>query len=322
MKRLSPGRAGAQAAPGGRGGRSGSTASSWGRKTAKRTRSGSEAASHTRRRRLGQHFLTDPSARTRLVDAFAPGPEDLVVEIGPGRGALTDLLAGRVAALAAIELDGRLAAALRARYAGVETVRIVEADALAILRTGLERLAGELGGGTDRRLRIIGNLPYAIATPIVSQIAGCGSLVSDALVMVQKEVADRILAEPGGRDYGLLTLAVAYRAKRRRIFDLPPGAFRPPPQVRSSVVALEMPERPAHPPALVFRVEELASIAFSRRRKTILNALESWPGIIPEPRQRPSGGLELLLRAAGIDPTERPERIDPTRWLALARQLI
>lgn len=252
------------------------------------------------------------------MDAFAPAPGDLVLEIGPGRGALTGQLAGKAVELAAIELDPALAEALSEKFAESPGVRIIEGDALELLRFGLPGLAAEMGASGQRRLRVIGNLPYSIATPLVREIASHGSLICDALVMVQKEVADRILAPPGSRETGLLTILIALQADARRLFDLAPGAFRPRPQVRSTVLALRMPAAPLHPAETLRRVEALASLAFSHRRKTMLNALAGAKRETAAGGPPPAARIEALLRSAGIDPTERPERITPERWVTLA----
>jgi 16S rRNA (adenine1518-N6/adenine1519-N6)-dimethyltransferase len=250
------------------------------------------------RRRFAQHFL-EPAWVAKLVAAIEPSAADRLIEIGPGRGAITVPLAGRVSRLAAIEVDRDLAAALRKR--ALPNVTVIEADVLAI---DLARLAGEaLQATRDAPARVVGNLPYNIATPILIRLleASRSHVLADATLMVQKEVADRLTATAGSGEYGPLAITAGLWADAATILQLPPGAFRPAPQVRSSVVSLRFREPPAgitHPDLVV----EIARSVFTQRRKMLSNALAAFAG---------SRGLDaaLALARAGLDPRRRPETL-------------
>ena len=259
------------------------------------------------RRRFGQHFL-EPAWVAKLVAAIDPQPGDTFLEIGPGRGALTKALAPRAGRLVAVEIDRDLAAALPEWVPA--TVRVIEGDFLEIDLAAL--LAGE-----RLPLRVAGNLPYNAATPILATIlaaAAGGGVFADATVMLQKEVADRLVAAPGSADYGPLALAVALDADAETVLTLPPGAFRPPPKVNSAVVQLRF-----RPPAVdvgdraVF--SRLVRGAFQQRRKTILNALG------PPAETLGRVASDLLLRA-GVDPKIRPGDLSLEGFAALSRAVL
>lgn len=267
------------------------------------------------RKRLGQHFL-EPTWVAKLVDVAAPAPHDTFLEIGPGRGALTRALAPRVAALVCVEVDRALAAALRNTLP--DNVRVIEADFLTLdLASGVEPAAGErlAGQGHERTpIRVIGNLPYNISTPILFKLlaeADEGRLVTDATLMLQKEVADRLMAAPGSKTYGTLAVQVARIADVERLLTLPPGAFRPPPKVTSTVVRLRF-----RPSAVdvgdVQTFERLVRGAFAQRRKTIANALA------PAARALGTSPAELLARA-GVSPGSRPEALSLADFARLSR---
>jgi 16S rRNA (adenine1518-N6/adenine1519-N6)-dimethyltransferase len=245
------------------------------------------------RKRFGQHFL-QPAWADKLVEAIEPRPSDRFLEIGPGPGALTLRLAPRVAHLTAIEIDRDLAGALRSQLP--ENVELVEADFLALdLRAVLD----------GRPARVAGNLPYNISSPILFRLIEAArtspELLRDATLMVQREVADRLAAAPGTRDYGVLSVSTQLHADVRRVMTLPPGAFRPPPKVHSAVVRLRF--RPA-PVALadpaVF--EAMVRSMFTLRRKTLANALQPYA----VSRGTTAAGV---LAAAGIEPVRRPETL-------------
>jgi 16S rRNA (adenine1518-N6/adenine1519-N6)-dimethyltransferase len=272
------------------------------------------------RRRFGQHFL-EPAWTDKLVEAIAPQAGDRFLEIGPGPGALTLRLAPRVAHLTAIEVDRDLAAALTPQLPS--NVELVVADFLDV------DLARFLGAGP---VRVAGNLPYNISSPILfrviavartraglepanprpfDQLRVAPSLVEgrapepaivDATFMLQREVAERLEARPGSGDYGVLSISVQLHADVRRVLTLPPGAFRPAPRVHSAVVRLTFRPPPA-PPRDERVFEAMVRSMFTRRRKTLANAL----GPFSEGRNiRPVAALE----AAGIDPSRRPETLD------------
>jgi 16S rRNA (adenine1518-N6/adenine1519-N6)-dimethyltransferase len=223
------------------------------------------------RPKLGQHFLIKGSILDRIAAAACPEPEDLVVEIGPGRGALTRKLLQRAARVVAVEIDPYLADCLRTAFAGEPRIEIIEAD---VLRLDLARFG---------RAAIAGNLPYYITSPILDQTARLTP--PRAVFLVQKEVASRLAAHPGERDYGYLTVRTAVFADVRRLFDVKPAAFRPPPKVDSAVVVLE-------PRAQALPVEDREGFVrfvgqcFRHKRKTIRNNLaeiygnhvvDAWP---------------------------------------------
>jgi 16S rRNA (adenine1518-N6/adenine1519-N6)-dimethyltransferase len=253
------------------------------------------------RRRFGQHFLA-PAWADKVVAAIGPRPDQRFIEIGPGPGVLTWRLASRVAHLTAIEIDRYLVQDLR-RDAPAN-VEIVEADILEF-----DLLSVAVGGP----VRVAGNLPYNISSPILFKLldAGSGSeQLLDATVMLQREVADRLVAVPGTKDYGVLTIFTAARADVTRLLTLPPGAFRPPPKVNSAVVRLTF--KPSIvPPELTATFGGMVKTMFMQRRKTLANALR--------PFADASGtSAAAALSAAGIDPVRRPETLAMPELLALA----
>jgi 16S rRNA (adenine1518-N6/adenine1519-N6)-dimethyltransferase len=256
------------------------------------------------RKRFGQHFLHDRGVLDRIVREIAPAPEDALVEIGPGRGALTERLfqqmdQGLGRSLDVVEIDRNLAAELRARWGGDARFHLHEGDALDY---DFAALAAQRG----RRLRVIGNLPYNISTPLLFHLAAAHESIDDLHVMLQKEVIDRIAAAPGSDAYGRLTVMLAPWFETTHLFDVGPGAFSPPPKVWSAVAKLEVRREPAFalPPAFARTV----SAAFSQRRKTLRNALRTV--------------MELDdIVAAGIDPGVRPETLSPADFARLAAQV-
>lgn len=259
------------------------------------------------RKRFGQHFL-EPAWVTKLIDALAATPDDVFLEIGPGRGALTIPLAVRVRRLIAVEIDRDLAAALRRDLA--PNVRVVEGDFLDVNLRDLLR-------GEDLPVRVVGNLPYNVSSPILFKLLGAadeGRTFADATLMLQKEVADRLTARPGTADYGRLAIQVALLAEAERVLTLPPGAFRPPPKVRSAVVRLRFrPAREDVGDAVAF--ERLVRGLFQQRRKTLLNALR--PLTVATSRDAAD-----ILTAAGIDGGRRPGELTLTDMARLSRAML
>ena len=256
------------------------------------------------RKRFGQHFL-EPAWVSKLLDVLRPQPDDLVVEIGPGLGALTLPLAPQVARLIAIEIDRDLASRL-ARLAP-PNVQVVTAD---FLDTNVRALLP----AASTPVRLVGNLPYNVSSPILFRLlalADEGRVVSDATLMLQREVADRVAAPPGGREYGVLSVLTQMRADVTRPLVLPPGAFRPAPAVMSAVVHLAFgaPSVRVEDPVLL---ERMVRAAFSQRRKTLGNALKAFA----EARGVPAA--EALAKA-GIDARRRPETLDLRELAALTR---
>ena len=253
------------------------------------------------KKKYGQHFLEGAWA-DKVVEAIAPAPTDRVVEIGPGPGALTLRLAPRVARLTAIELDADMVAALKPQLP--PNVRLVHAD---FLDYGLSAFAG------DRPFRIAGNLPYNVSSPILFAILGAHRRMDgivDATLMLQREVADRLVATPGTGDYGVLSILVQLHADVRRVLSLPPGAFRPAPRVHSTVVNLQF-RAPSVALANEAAFEAMVRSMFTQRRKMLVNALEPYA----RSRERDPGAA---LDAAGIDPRRRPETLQLTELARLA----
>jgi 16S rRNA (adenine1518-N6/adenine1519-N6)-dimethyltransferase len=252
---------------------------------------------HRARKRFGQHFLTDPGVIDAIVRAIGPQPDDVIVEIGPGHGAITSALAASAGHLHCVELDRDLARRLRERYDGETNVSIHEADALEFDYCGL-------GDG----LRVVGNLPYNISTPLLFRLLESRDCITDMHFMLQKEVVDRMAATPGGKAYGRLGIMLGCYHEVEALFDVAPACFDPPPAVVSAVVRL----RPL--PADTYRVEDedllrrTVAIAFSQRRKTLRNALKSV-------------ATETELRELGIDPGARPETLPVADYVALANHL-
>lgn len=254
------------------------------------------------RKRFGQHFLA-PAWADKVVDVIAPRKTDRFLEIGPGPGALTLRLARRVARLTAIEIDRGLADDLRPQLP--PSAAIVVGDILDI------DLAPYLAAGP---LRVAGNLPYNISSPILFKLLGAaGPNLVDATVMLQLEVAERLAARPGTRDYGVLTIFASAQADVTRLLTLPPGAFRPAPKVHSAVVRLSF--KPSVVPAPLFPVfERMVRTMFMQRRKTLANALRPFAETLG---RQPKAALE----AAGIDPSRRPETLDLPELVRLAAVL-
>jgi 16S rRNA (adenine1518-N6/adenine1519-N6)-dimethyltransferase len=265
------------------------------------------AAPHRARKRFGQHFL-EPAWVSKLVAAMAPAHADVFLEIGPGRGALTAALAPLVSRLLAVEIDRDLAAALPARVPS--NVAVVEGDFLEADLASL--LTVEPGP-----IRVAGNLPYNVATPILFKLLAAAEgwrVLSDATVMLQKEVAERVVARPGSGDYGSLALHVELGAEASLLLTLPPGAFRPPPKVTSAVVRLRF--RPAAVDiGDVATFEIIVRGVFAQRRKTILNALR------PVAARLGRSAADLIARA-GVDPQIRPGELPLAAFAALARAVL
>jgi 16S rRNA (adenine1518-N6/adenine1519-N6)-dimethyltransferase len=255
---------------------------------------------HRARRRYSQNFLRDPAAIGRIIDAIAPQPQDRIVEVGPGRGALTGPLLARCEHVTAVEIDRDLARALVRRFeAGRLT--LIQADALRIDWAALAQQCGA-------PLRIVGNLPYHISTPLLFAWLPIASQVADQHVMLQKEVVDRIVARPGGREYGRLSVMLQFRYRVERLFNVPPGAFAPAPKVHSSVIRLVPRAIGELALADAKAFSRVVTAAFGQRRKTLRNALAA---VMPE----------AAVRRAGVDPGARAETLDIAAFARLALAL-
>ena len=254
-------------------------------------------AGHRARKRFGQHFLTDSGVIDEIIRSVHPTRQDVVVEIGPGHGALTDVLAARAGHLHAIELDRDLATTLRKRYDDNPAVTIHEADALKFDFASL----GE-------QLRIVGNLPYNISTPLLFHLLRSRDRILDMHFMLQKEVVERMAASPGSKAYGRLGIMLGCYLRIELLFDVDRTAFEPPPAVTSAVVRLD----PL--PADMFAIADeaglstLVATAFMQRRKTLRNSLKK---VVEAPD----------FQAVGIDPALRPEQVSIADYVALANHL-
>ncbi|MEO5624481.1 MAG: 16S rRNA (adenine(1518)-N(6)/adenine(1519)-N(6))-dimethyltransferase RsmA [Dokdonella sp.] len=252
---------------------------------------------HIHKKRFGQHFLHDASILRRIVQAIAPAPGERVVEIGPGDGALTLPLLRALGRMTVIELDRDLIPRLRAAAEGVGELDIVNAD---VLRVDLDALA------QGEPLRVVGNLPYNISSPILFHCLDHLDAIRDMHFMLQKEVVDRMAAAPGSKVYGRLSVMLQLVCRVEPLLAVPPGAFRPPPKVDSAVVRmtpLPLAQRPDADTTLIARV---VRAAFGQRRKTLSNAL------------REVVSVEQIV-AAGVDPGTRAEQLAPSAFVALAR---
>lgn len=253
------------------------------------------------RKRFGQHFLRDAQVLRRIVAAIAPRPGQRLVEIGPGRGALTDLLLDGGAELVAIEIDRDLAALLRARYSGRPDFTLIEGDALHF---DYRQLAG-----VGPPLRLVGNLPYNLSTPLLFALLEHRQVIADMAFMLQKEVVERLAAAAGTKSYGRLSVMVQYHCQVENLFPVPPSAFLPPPKVDSAVVRL-IPRTAPQPAALdLDHFAQLVSRCFQQRRKTLRNSLKSW---------QPDTALDGLPVPAGA----RPDTLSVADFVALSNHLL
>ena len=248
---------------------------------------------HIARKRFGQHFLVDDVVIDGIVRAIDPRPGQALVEIGPGLGALTQPVLERCGALTVIELDRDLAARLRQRAA----LTVVESD---VLKVDFAALSAQMGG---RPLRVIGNLPYNISTPILFHLLDYTAQVQDQHFMLQKEVVERMAAAPGNKAYGRLSVMLQWRYRIEDVLDVPPEAFDPPPRVDSAVVRM-VPLR-ADSSVDAQRLSELVAVAFSQRRKLLRHTLGRW--------------MESQGMAVAFDLQRRAEEVPVAEYLALAR---
>ena len=248
--------------------------------------------SHIARKRFGQHFLVDHGVIDAIVRAIAPKPGEALVEIGPGLGALTQPVLERSGALTVVELDRDLAARWRQR----EGITVIEADALKVDFGALAQAAGQ-------KLRVIGNLPYNISTPLLFHLLAVAPQVQDQHFMLQKEVVDRMAAAPGCKDFGRLTVMLQWRYRIDALFDVAPTAFDPPPRVLSAIVRMQP---LAQPPVLdEARLQALVALAFSQRRKLLRHTLGRW--------------LDEQGFGGSFDVQRRAEEVPVAEYVALAQ---
>ena len=251
---------------------------------------------HIPRKRFGQNFLTDQNVLSEIIRVIAPAAGDTMVEIGPGQGAMTALLLAHLSRLHVVELDRDLVAMLQKKFS-TDKLIIHSGDALQLDFGALQPAQG--------KLRIVGNLPYNISSPLLFHLAQYAQQVEDQHFMLQKEVVQRMVAPPGGKDYGRLSVMLQWRYQMEMLFIVPPSAFDPPPRVDSAIVRM----RPIASPLACeqARLEQVVTQAFSQRRKVIRNSLS---GLFTEQQ----------LIAAGIDPQARPETVSLEQYVALTHR--
>ncbi|WP_018233667.1 16S rRNA (adenine(1518)-N(6)/adenine(1519)-N(6))-dimethyltransferase RsmA [Thioalkalivibrio thiocyanodenitrificans] len=257
-------------------------------------------STHHPRKRFGQHFLHDTAVIDRMVAAIAPRKGETLVEIGPGLGALTLPLLRRMGRLHVVELDRDVIPRLEALCRDSGELIVHSADALRFDFTSLVPAQG--------KLRVVGNLPYNISTPLIFHLLKAAHAVQDMHFLLQKEVVDRLVASPGNRDYGRLSVMVQYHCRAEALFRVGPGAFHPPPKVDSAYVRLTPWETLPHEARDPGLFSALVNQAFTQRRKTLRNAVRGFADA-------------QVLEAAGIDPGARPETLDVARFVALANRI-
>lgn len=262
-------------------------------------------------KRLGQHFLRDPRTIDRIIEAFAPEPHETVLEIGPGTGALTAALVACGSRVVAIEFDNKLAPFLLERFGSEDRFKLVQADALTT-----DYCAEILPA---RSARLVANLPYNISTAILQRLIEQRSCLVEMVLMLQREVVERILAPSGSSERGFLSVLVEAYCTTEKLFDVAPGSFRPPPKVWSSVIRL-MPK-----PNLEAEVKEellwqVVSAGFAQKRKTILNNLRHASGRLHEVVSE-NGGASIVLCKAGVELQRRAETLTVDEWVRITRAM-
>ncbi len=263
-------------------------------------------------KRLGQHFLRDPRIIHRIIQAFAPKAGETVVEIGPGTGALTSALVERAARVVAVEFDNKLAPLLIGRFASCKNFKLVQADALTT-----DFCAAILPAP---QARLVANLPYNISSAILQRLISQRDCLSEMVLMLQREVVERILASAGSSERGFLSVRVEAYCETERLFDVAPGSFRPPPKVWSSVI------RVTFRPKITVEVndEELlwatVSAGFAQKRKTILNNLRNASGRLQEVVKQ-NGGASIVLCKAQVDLKRRAETLTVEEWGRITRAM-
>jgi len=266
---------------------------------------------------LGQHFLSDAKIVRRIVQAVAAGPSDVIIEIGPGTGAITLPLAAQAGYVRAIEADSRMIALLN-RDDKPANLSIVEGDALTIewddlIDSTIEEWRKTVGvSSATPRVRVVGNLPYYISTPILQLLIARRKRIFDVTVMLQDEVVNRIASPPGSREYGYLSVLAQFYCNVQKLFEVPPSAFKPAPAVRSAVVRLVLLEQAAAVIDSEERYFDVVRAAFAQRRKTILNNLKAAVNVLGA-----TGPIEDAIKRAGIDTRRRAETLSIQEFASL-----
>jgi len=255
---------------------------------------------HRARKRFGQNFLHDAGVIDRILRAIHAKPGEHLLEIGPGQGALTEGLVNSGAHLDVVELDKDLVPILQHKFRDADNFRLHQGDALKFDFNQL--------GVPARSLKVVGNLPYNISTPLIFHLLAHAHLIRDMHFMLQKEVVERMAAGPGGGDWGRLSIMVQYHCRVEHLFNVGPGAFNPPPKVDSAIVRLVPHDPPPHPAKDPALLERVVREAFNQRRKTLRNTLK---GLLDA----------AAIEAAGVDGSLRPEQLDLSAFVRLADQL-
>lgn len=263
-------------------------------------------------KRLGQHFLRDQRTIQRIVDALAPKPDETVVEIGPGTGALTAVLVERAARVIAVEFDNKLAPLLAERFSGYPNFKLVMADALTT------DFCAEILPA--RSARVAANLPYNISTAILQRLIAQRACFEEMVLMLQREVVERVLAPPGTKDRGFISVLVEAYCETEKLFDVAPGAFRPPPKVWSSVMRLKFRPRINAEIADEELLWATVSAGFAQKRKTILNNLRHASGRLQETLKR-NGGASIVLCKANVELQRRAETLTVEEWSRIVRAM-
>lgn len=256
-------------------------------------------------KRLGQHFLRDQRTIHRIIDALAPKAGETIIEIGPGTGALTSVLVERVGRLIAVEFDNKLAPLLQERFGGFGNFKLVMADALTV------DFCKEILPAQSARL--VANLPYNISTAILQRLIGQRGCIEEMVLMLQREVVERLLAPAGTSDRGFISVLVEAYCEAEKLFDVAPGAFRPPPKVWSSVMRLKIRPRINAESTDESLLWEVVSAGFAQKRKTILNNLRHTSGRLQEILKR-NGGASIVLCKANVELQRRAETLTLEEW--------
>jgi 16S rRNA (adenine1518-N6/adenine1519-N6)-dimethyltransferase len=262
------------------------------------------------KRSLGQNFLVGSHYPQRIVDSVAPQPGETIIEIGPGYGALTDLLVKRGVRVIAIEIDKALIQTLLERFADTPNLNLIEADALTSDFCSLISPAASA--------RVVANLPYYVSTPVLQKLIGYRHCLTEMTLMLQREVVERITAHPGGKEYGYLSVLVQFYCKTAKLFDVPPGAFRPSPKVYSSVVRLHLRPQPAVAVDDQSGFFELTKVLFGQRRKTIFNNLRAGCERLKLVNEME---IDRALTISSLDPRRRAETLSLEEIARLANYL-
>ena len=263
-------------------------------------------------KRLGQHFLRDWGIIQRIIEALNPQPHETIIEIGPGTGALTSTLVERAGRVVAVEFDNKLAPLLRDQFAGATNFKLVMADALTT------DFCAEIAPATSARL--VANLPYNISTAILQRLIAQRACLEEMVLMLQREVVERVLAPPGTTDRGFISVLVEAYCETEKLFDVAPGAFRPAPKVWSSVMRVKFRPRINANDADEELLWKTVSAGFAQKRKTIFNNLRHASGRLQETLKR-NGGASIVLCKAGIDLQRRAETLTIEEWARIVQSM-